>query len=185
MPKPIAPGDIASAVDEHNAPPDPSPPLIHPTADDKSLRGRIVSTATSTTTPAAADIGYDRTEPRMSAVGLWGLAIIVVLIGVIAGVQAVFDRVYERQVYRRVLDPVAETLIDVRSRERNRLHSYQYLDAAGQSVRLPIDRAMELISAEAAEGRFPYSTSPVPVKIEAEPEGALSGEENRAAAAKP
>ena len=200
MSKPITSGDPAPAVDEHNAPPDTasdkaqrpidstsdtSEPIIHPSVDDKNLRGQIVSTATSTTTPAAADVGYDRTEPRMSAVALWGLAIIVVLIGVIAGVQIVFDQVYEGQVYRRVLDPVAESLIDVRSREQNRLHSYRYLGAGGYAVRLPIDRAMELIAAECADGRFPYSTTPVPVKSEADAQGAVPGEENHAGAAKP
>ncbi len=146
---------------------DQSDPLVHPAADDKNLRRPIVSAATSTTPNAgAAEVGYDRTEPKMSAIALWGLAIIVVLIGVIAGVQAVFDQIHERQVYRRVLNPVAESLIDVRTREQIRLHSYQHLGAGGHSIRLPIDRAMELIAAECAAGRFPYSTRPSPVKTE-------------------
>ena len=117
--------------------------------------------STPTSTPNA---GYDRTEPKMGAVALWGLAIIVALIGVIAVVQAYFDQVHESQVYRRVLDPVAESLIDVRTREVNRLHSYQYVDDPPGMVRLPIDRAMELIAAEYAAGRLPYSTRPTPVK---------------------
>ena len=119
----------------------------------------------ATSTPNA---GYDRTEPKMSAVALWGLAIIVALVGVIVVVQSYFDQVHERQVYRRVLDPVAESLIDVRSREVRRLHSYQYVDDPPGTVRLPIDRAMELIAAEYAEDRLPYSTNPTPVKAEPE-----------------
>ena len=119
----------------------------------------------ATSTPNA---GYDRTEPKMSAVALWGLAIIVALVGVIVVVQSYFDQVHERQVYRRVLDPVAESLIDVRSREVRRLHSYQYVDDPPGTVRLPIDRAMELIAAEYAEGRLPYSTDPTAVKTDPE-----------------
>ncbi len=120
------------------------------------------------TTTSTENAGYDRTEPKMSAIALWGLAIIVALVGVIVVVQSYFDQVHERQVYRRVLDPVAESLIDVRSREVRRLHSYQYVDDPPGTVRLPIDRAMELIAAEYAEGRLPYSTDPTPVKTEPE-----------------
>ena len=143
-----------------------------------------MSTATSTPTSGAAQVGYDRTEPKMSSVALWGLAIIVVLIGLIAGVQTVFDQIHERQVYRRVLNPVAESLIDVRSREQLRLHSYQHLGAGGHAVRLPIDRAMELIAAECAAGRFPYSTRPSPVKAEPVAGQTALPEGNQADAAK-
>ena len=159
-------------------------PLVHPAADDENLWRPIVSTATSTPTPGAAEAGYDRTEPRTSAVALWGLAVIIVLISVIAGVQAVFDQIHERQVYRRVLNPVAESLIDVRRREQNRLHSYQHLATGGHAVRPPIDRAMELIAAECAAGRFPYSTLPAPLKVEPDAGKAAFPEGNQADAAK-
>ena len=122
--------------------------------------------STPISTPNA---GYDRTEPKMSAVALWGLAIIVALVAVIFVVQSYFDQVYERQVYRRVLDPVAESLIDVRARAVRRLYSYQYVDDPPGTVRLPIDRAMELIAAEYAEGRLRYPTRPTPLKAEPEP----------------
>lgn len=117
--------------------------------------------------------GYESSEPRMGLVAAAFGAIVVGLIATVLILQAVYDRMHEQQVFVRVLEPVAEDLRNLRAREDGQLHSYQYLDRATGAVRIPIDRAMELLEKEAAEGRLGYPTKPAPVKIEA-PQGGTS-----------
>jgi hypothetical protein len=84
-------------------------------------------------------------EPRMGLVAAVFGAIVVGLILVVLGVQAIYDRVLEQQIYVKVLEPVSEDLKDLRAREDEQLHSYRYIDRAAGTVRIPIERAMELL----------------------------------------
>ncbi len=115
--------------------------------------------------------GYESSEPRMGLVAAAFGAIIVGLIVVVLGLQAVYDRVHEHQIFVRVLEPVSEDLRNLRAREDGQLHSYQYVDRATGAVRIPIERAMELLEKEAADGRLSYPTKPAPVKPEPAPGG--------------
>ena len=72
----------------------------------------------------------------------------------------------EQQIYVKELEPVAEDLRNLRAKEDGQLHSYQYIDRARGTVRIPIERAMELLEEEYAEGRLSYPTKPAPVKVE-------------------
>lgn len=110
--------------------------------------------------------GYEKSEPRMSLVALAFGAIVAGLIIVILGLQAVYDRVHEKQIFVKVLEPVSEDLRNLRAKEDGQLHSYQYIDRASGAVRIPIERAMELLEKEAAAGKLRYPTSPAPVKVE-------------------
>jgi hypothetical protein len=93
-------------------------------------------------------------------------AIIVGLILVVLALQAVYDHAREQQIYVKVLEPVSEDLTNLRAKEDGQLHSYQYIDRAAGSVRIPIERAKELLEKEYAEGRLGYPTRPAPVKVE-------------------
>jgi hypothetical protein len=92
-------------------------------------------------------------EPRMGLVAAVFGAIVVGLILVVLGIQAIYDRVLEQQIYVKVLEPVSEDLKDLRAREDEQLHSYRYIDRAAGTVRIPIERAMELLEKESAESR--------------------------------
>ena len=52
-----------------------------------------------------------------------------------------------------MLAPESQALRDLRAREDEELHSYRYLDRDKETVRLPIERAMELMASEAANVR--------------------------------
>ena len=110
--------------------------------------------------------GFDRSEPNVPAIALFGAVTIVLLVAVIFGLQYYYDRTLEHQVYVQVLEPESELLVNLRNRENEELHSYRYLDRDKGTVRLPIDRAMLLLAAEYAEGKLPYSTRSVPVPPE-------------------
>ncbi len=121
--------------------------------------------------------GYDRHDPNVRFLALFGSALIVVLVLVILGIQYYHDRVKEQQIFIKVLQPESQALKDLRAREDQELHTYQYINREKGQVRLPIERAMQLLAAEHAAGRTFYPVKPYPVKPETTPQ-----EENRAPA---
>ena len=96
--------------------------------------------------------GYEKSEPRMGLVATAFGAIVVGLIVVVLALQAIFDHVREQQIFVKVLEPVSEDYLNLRAREEGQLHSYQYIDRATGKVRIPIERAMELMEKERARG---------------------------------
>ena len=95
--------------------------------------------------------GFERSEPRAGFIAAIGGAIMITLVLVIAGVQAYYDHVRDQQIFVKQLEPVSEDLKALRAREAQQLHSYQYIDRAKGTVRIPIERAMDLLIQEAHE----------------------------------
>ncbi len=95
--------------------------------------------------------GFETTEPRGRLIAALGGGIVILLVLMVVGVQAYYDHVLEQQVFVKQLQPVSEDLQALRAREDNDLHAYRYVDRAKGTVRLPIDRAMELVIQEAHE----------------------------------
>ncbi len=93
--------------------------------------------------------GFDNTEPRGRMIAALGGAIVILLVLAVAGVQAYYDHVLEQQVFVKQLQPVSEDLQALHAREDNDLHAYHYIDRAKGTVRLPIERAMDLVIQEA------------------------------------
>jgi hypothetical protein len=93
--------------------------------------------------------GFERSEPRTGLIALLGGAIIAGLVLIILGVQSYYDRVRDQQIFVKQLEPVSEDLKALHAREAADLHSYRYLDRAKGTVRIPIERAMELVIREA------------------------------------
>jgi hypothetical protein len=110
--------------------------------------------------------GFDRSEPNVRFIAIFGAGTLVLLVVAVLALQYYFDRVLEEQVFVKVQEPVAQTLVDLRAREDEELHSYRYLDREKATVRLPIERAMELLAEEAAQGKLRYPQRPEPVEIQ-------------------
>ena len=115
--------------------------------------------------------GFDHTEPRTAWIAAFGAFIVITLVVTILGIQYYFDRYSERQIYMQVLEPVADDLTNLRDREDIDLHQDKYVDRKTGKVRISIERAMDLLVKEYAEGRLHYSTAAQAVKP-IEPEGA-------------
>jgi hypothetical protein len=111
--------------------------------------------------------GFDTAEVNAKAVAIFLVVTVVMLIVVIGGVQYYFDSVHEQEVYQKIEVPVSDDLRDLRAREDGQLGSYAYVNREAGTVRLPISRAMEILAAEAAEGKLPYATQDQKVKKEA------------------
>jgi uncharacterized membrane protein len=113
--------------------------------------------------------GYQRGEPGTKLIALFGVGFIVILVAVILGVQFYFDQISERQVFQTQLAPVSDDFKNVRARDEGNLHSYGYIDRNNGVVRIPIERGMDLLAREAAEGKLKYPSKPTPVVTNAAP----------------
>ncbi len=134
--------------------------------------------------PAAAPEpkpGYERSDINPRLIGALFAIIVVAIVVAVLAVERYFAVVYEQQLYIKVLSPVASDLKQLRAREDARLHSYAYIDRKKGLVRLPIERAMELLAAEYAAGNLKYPAKPYPVKP-VEPAGQAPAEEGANAA---
>jgi len=110
--------------------------------------------------------GYDRHDPNARFIAGLGGLVVIALIAIVFGVQYYYDRVHEQQIYVKVLQPESATLQDLRARENQHLLTYQYTDRDEGTVRIPIERSMELLAEEASAGDLPYPTTPYAVVVE-------------------
>lgn len=111
-----------------------------------------------------AELGYDRSEPHTVPILINIFSIIVILAVVIVGVTFYFDTFRERIIEETQLTPVSQDLLDLHAKEDQALHSYGIADKANGTVRLPVARAMELVIAEAKEGKSKFPTAAYAVK---------------------
>ncbi len=116
--------------------------------------------------PAA---NFEATEANTRFIALFGASTLIALVAIIFGLQWYVDRSEQQQIFVKVLEPVSEDLKALHAREDAELNSYQYIDRTKGTVRLPIDRAMQLLAQESAEGKLWYPAAPVPVPPPAAP----------------
>lgn len=112
--------------------------------------------------------GFDHGEPNTAMIALVGGSIVLVVIIVIVAVTYLYDYAHLEEEEVRVAEPVSQQLLDLRAKEDSELYQYKYIDRKAGTIRLPIDRAEELLIKEAAEGKLKYPTAPAPVKSAAE-----------------
>ena len=108
--------------------------------------------------------GYEQTDVRIGFIAWSGVAIVVFLIVTLFAVQAYFDSVQQREEFTKILEPVSEDYRNLRAREDAELYSYKFVDREKGIVRLPIQRAMDLVVAEAKAGVPPHPAARQPVK---------------------
>lgn len=116
--------------------------------------------------------GYDHGEPKSAAIAGLAIGSVVVLILTILALQAYFDKVWNQAVYEKVLAPPSEELKALHNREDWQLTHYQYVDQKSGTVRIPLDRAMELFAQEAAAGKLFYPAKATAPKKEEPPAAA-------------
>jgi hypothetical protein len=122
---------------------------------------------------AASEAAYDQRDPNTLWVVGFALASLVTLVGILAGVSKYFDYVEEQQIYIKQILPVSEDLKQLRAKEEHDLHRYGWADKAAGTVRIPVERAIDLYLSELASGKVKYPTEPQLVKTEAalDPQG--------------
>jgi len=112
----------------------------------------------------SVDQGYEDSDVRVGFIAWSGVGIVFFLIVTILAVQAYFDSLKNQQEFVKVLEPISEDYRNLRAREDAELYSYKYSDREKGIVRLPIQRAIDLVVSEAKAGKQFYPTLPQRVK---------------------
>jgi hypothetical protein len=100
--------------------------------------------------------GFDHQEPQVGAIVGFAIGSVVLLLIMILALQSYFNHIWEQAVYEKVLAPPSEQLKDLHNREEWNLSHYGYTDKPSGTVRIPLDRAMELFKQEASSGKLFY-----------------------------
>jgi hypothetical protein len=94
----------------------------------------------------------------------FGIGSIVLLVITILALQSYFNKIWQEAVYEKVLAPPSEQLLELHRREDWLLTHYSWADKAKGTVRIPVNRAMELFAQEAAAGKLFYPAKSYPPK---------------------
>ncbi|MFZ5926081.1 MAG: hypothetical protein ACOYX1_01415 [Acidobacteriota bacterium] len=126
-------------------------------------------------------IDYDQREARAGLIAAVSAGILALLAVMIVGVYWLYVVAYERIDQEVYSGAPSKELIAIREREEENLHRYSFIDKEKGIVRIPIDRAMEILAADAAAGKVTYNTKTYPAKPE--PPGGAAGGDGAAAPA--
>lgn len=118
---------------------------------------------------------YDRHEPRSGAIAVITVAVSVLLVVMIVGVYWLYTLAYEQVEHEQFTGVSSVELQAVHDREEEQLHRYSFINKEQGVVRVPIDRAIEMLDAEYRDGgKVSYNTKSYAVKVEL-PGGAAGG----------
>lgn len=139
--------------------------------------------ATNVPAAGAPSVDYDRHEAKAGLIAAISASIIVLLVVMIVGVYYLYMVSYEHVEQEFYTGVASQELKAIHDREEQHLHQYSFIDKEKQVVRIPIDRAMDLLSAEFKEGKVFYNTQTYDVKPE--PPGGAAAPPAEAAPATP
>ena len=114
----------------------------------------------------AAEVDYDRHEPRSGLIAIVSGATLVVLVGMILGVYWLYVFAYQRVDQEQYSGVASKELQAIHAREADHLYKYAFIDKEKGVIRIPVDRAIELVAAESAQGTVAYNTKTYAVKPE-------------------
>jgi hypothetical protein len=92
---------------------------------------------------------YD--DPNVAASAVVGFVSAILLFVIIVVLQAYFYRAEQQELERKVYTQPYEALQQLDATQLEQINSYGWVSEADGVARIPIDRAMELVAAEAAE----------------------------------
>lgn len=124
-------------------------------------------------------IDYDHRDARAGLIAAVSGAILALLVVMIIGVYWLYVVTYERIDQQVYSGAPSKELMAIREREEENLHRYSFIDKDRGIVRIPIDRAMDILAAEYAAGNIGYNTKTYPAKPE--PPGGAAGGDGAAA----
>lgn len=118
---------------------------------------------------------FDRHEPKSGVIAIVTASVVAVLVVMIVGIYWLYTVAYEKVEFEQYSGVSSTELQAVHDREEEHLHRYSYINKEQGVVRLPIDRAIEIVDAEFKDGgKVGYVTKSYPVKVEL-PGGAAGG----------
>jgi len=112
-----------------------------------------------------AEMGFDRTEVQTIPVVVVTVVIVGFIVAVCIGCAIYYNSFRDAQVERLQLEPVSQDYVELQAREQKHLNTYGSIDKASGTIRIPIEKAMELVVAESAPGaKWKFPTNVYAVK---------------------
>lgn len=102
-----------------------------------------------TANPADATPGYETSDTKGKAIFIGLLVSVVVITAISFALNEIFIMTREEITQQHVAMVENPELNEVRARTTRNLTTYEWADSAAGEVRIPIDRAMELMAEEA------------------------------------
>ncbi len=133
--------------------------------------------------PSTPSVDYDRHEAKSGLIALISVSIIGVLIVLICGVYYLYMVSYESVEQDLVTGVPSQELKAIHDREEEHLHQYSYIDKEKGIVRVPVGKAIDILSSEFGQGKVSYNTATYPAKVE--PPGGAAGGANTPPPAQP
>ena len=124
--------------------------------------------------PNQPGVDYDRHEAKAGLIAVISASVIGMFVVLIIGVYYLYTVAYEHVEHDVFTGVASQELKAIHDREEQHLHQYSYIDKEKGVVRIPIDKAMDLLSTEFAAGKVSWNTTTYPVKVEL-PGGAAGG----------
>ncbi len=115
-----------------------------------------------------ASEGFDHSEPAAPQIWAFTIGSVITLVLVIFALQQYFEKTWNDAVYEKVLAAPSQELQDLRNRDDWALTHYSYQDKSKGQVRIPLERAQELVLQDAAQGKTFYPAKPTLPKSEEE-----------------
>lgn len=123
-------------------------------------------TDTNPLTPPSAELGYDRSEPKAGLIFWMSASVVGFLFFLILGVYWLYVNASETVEYQQFSGVASQELQAIHDREEQNLHRYSYIDKDKGVVRIPIEKAMQIVADEFQAGKVGYNTTTYDVKPE-------------------
>jgi hypothetical protein len=113
-----------------------------------------------------ADVDFDRRDAKSGLIAVVSIVTILVLAVFVIGVSWFYTVTLEQVEQAQFTGVASKELIAIREREDEQLHKYGYINKERGIVRLPVERAMQLVEEEAKAGKAGWNTKAYPAQIE-------------------
>jgi hypothetical protein len=111
-------------------------------------------------------VDFDRRDAKAGMIAVVSIVTILVLVVFIIGVYWLYTVTYEQVEFNQFTGVASKELIAIREREDEQLHKYGYINKEKGIVRLPVERAMQLVEEEAKLGKVGWNTKTYPAQSE-------------------
>jgi len=112
------------------------------------------------------NVDFDRRDAKAGTIAVVSVVSILFLAALVVGVYWFYTVSYEQVEHDQFSGVASKELIAIHDREDEQLHKYGYINKEKGTVRLPVERAMQLVEQEAKVGKWGWNTTSYLAKSE-------------------
>jgi len=112
------------------------------------------------------NVDFDRRDAKAGLIAVVSIVTILVLAVFVVGIYWFYTVTYEQVELNQFTGVASKELIAIHEREDEQLHKYGYINKEKGIVRLPVERAMQIVEDEAKLGKTGWNTKSYPAQPE-------------------